>query len=55
MIVSITDHIKILEATICYLFHLLIRGFAMLIPVPLKETHTTYRMDDLVKIILIYV
>jgi hypothetical protein len=55
MTMSITDHIKILQATIFYLFLLLNRGFAMLTTVPLRETHTMYRMDDLVRILLAYV
>jgi hypothetical protein len=54
MTMSITDHIKILLATV-YLFQLLNRGFAMLTTVPLKGTHTMYIMDDLVKILLAYV
>jgi hypothetical protein len=36
---------------ICYLFQLLIRGFAMLTPIPLKETLAMYTKDDLLKII----
>jgi hypothetical protein len=52
---SVTYHIKILQALICYLFQLLNRGFIMLTPALLKETHAIYRIDDLVKIILIYV
>jgi hypothetical protein len=55
MTVSITDHIKILQATICYLFLFLNRGFAVLTTVPLRETYTKYRKDDLVKILLAYV
>jgi hypothetical protein len=52
---SITDHIKILQTTICYLFQLMNRDFAVLTTVPLKDTPTMYRMDDLVKILLAYV
>jgi hypothetical protein len=55
MTMSITDHIKILQATICYLFQLLNRGFAAFTTVPLKQTHTMDRVDDLVKILLAYV
>jgi hypothetical protein len=55
MTMSITDHIKIPQATICYLFQLLNKDFAMLTTVPLRETRTMYRMDDLVKILLAYV
>jgi hypothetical protein len=55
MTMSITDHIKMLQATICYLFKLLNRGFAMLTTVHLRETHTMYRMDDPVKILVAYV
>jgi hypothetical protein len=49
--------LKIPQATriICCLFQLLIIGFAMLTPVPLKVTHALDRKDDLVKIILIFV
>jgi hypothetical protein len=49
MTMSITGHIKILQAIICYLFQLLNRGFAMFTTVPLRETHTMYKMDDLLK------
>jgi hypothetical protein len=55
MTMSITDHIKILQATICYLCQLLNGSFAVLATGPLKETHTVYSMDDLVKIPLAYV
>jgi hypothetical protein len=55
MTTSITDHIKMLQITIFYLFQLMNRGFAMLTTVPLWETHTMYIMEDLVKILLDYV
>jgi hypothetical protein len=50
MAMSITDYIKKYYKG----FQLLKRSFAMITPVPLKETHAMYRKDDLVKIILIY-
>jgi hypothetical protein len=52
MAMSITDHIETYYKLSSVMFQLLIRGFAMLASVLLKETHPIYRMDDLTKIIL---
>jgi hypothetical protein len=53
MTMSVINHTK--NTTGYHLFKLLNRGFAMLISVPLKETHAMNKMDDLVTIVLIYV